>query len=84
MSETPDQVSCVKCGKTGPPIAVPAYGGKLGEQIKTQVCEPCWKVWMDESVKIINELRLNMSQADDRKKLTDAMKQFLNLPSAAL
>lgn len=73
-------VQCVKCGKNNPPIAVPAYGGKLGEEIKAKICNDCWKNWMDESVKIINELRLNMADAAHRKQLTNTMRQYLNLP----
>jgi Fe-S cluster biosynthesis and repair protein YggX len=73
-------IQCVKCGKNNPPITVPAYGGKLGDEIKAKICNDCWKVWMDESVKIINELRLNMADAAHRKQLTDAMRQYLNLP----
>jgi Fe-S cluster biosynthesis and repair protein YggX len=80
MSSTAEEVQCARCGKAGPKITVPAYGGKLGDEIKAKICEPCWKLWMDESVKIINELRLNMANAEDRKKLTDAMRQFLKLP----
>jgi Fe-S cluster biosynthesis and repair protein YggX len=75
------QVQCVKCGKDGPVIAVPAYGGKLGEEIKAKICNDCWTQWMEQSVKVINELRLNLSTADHRKQLTNYMREFLNLPA---
>jgi Fe-S cluster biosynthesis and repair protein YggX len=75
------QVQCVKCGKEKAAIAVPAYGGKLGEEIKAKICNDCWKEWMEQSVKVINELRLNMAEADHRKQLTNFMREFLNLPA---
>ncbi|HUJ80044.1 MAG TPA: oxidative damage protection protein [Nitrospiria bacterium] len=75
------QVKCVKCGQEKPAIAAPAYGGKLGEEIKAKICNDCWKEWMDQSVKVINELRLNLSNADHRKQLTNYMREFLNLPA---
>jgi Fe-S cluster biosynthesis and repair protein YggX len=74
-------VQCVKCGKEKPAITVPAYGGKLGEEIKTKICNDCWKEWMEQSVKVINELRLNMAEADHRKQLTNFMREFLKLPA---
>ncbi len=78
--ETTGMVHCAKCGKENPPISVPAYGGKLGEEIKAKVCNVCWKEWMEQSVKVINELRLNMAEAGHRKQLTGYMREFLNLP----
>ena len=78
--EAMTEVHCVKCGKVNPPIAVPAYGGKIGEELKAKICNNCWKEWMEQSVKVINELRLNLSNADHRKQLTNYMREFLNLP----
>jgi len=75
------QVKCAKCGKEKPAIASPAYGGKVGEELKAKICNDCWKEWMEQSVKVINELRLNLSNADHRKQLTNYMREFLNLPA---
>jgi len=74
-------VKCAKCGKEKPGIASPAYGGKIGDELKAKICNDCWKEWMEQSVKVINELRLNLSNADHRKQLTNYMREFLNLPA---
>ena len=73
------EIQCKKCGKLGPASQGVAYGGKLGEEIKTTICNDCWNEWMGQSVKIINELRLNLKDAFSREMLTKHMKEFLNL-----
>lgn len=73
------EIQCRKCGKTGEASQNVAYGGQLGEQIKTTVCNQCWKEWMEQSVRIINELRLNLRDPYSREMLTKFMKEFLNL-----
>ena len=74
-----DQVQCKKCSQMGQPSQGVAYGGKLGEEIKTSICNNCWGEWMGQSVKIINELRLNLRDAYSREMLVKSMKEFLNL-----
>jgi len=74
-----DQIQCKKCGQMSQPCQGVAYGGKLGEEIKTSICNTCWGEWMSQSVKIINELRLNLRDAYSREMLVKTMKEFLNL-----
>ena len=74
-----EQIQCKKCGQMGQPSQGVAYGGKLGEAIKTSICNNCWGEWMAQSVKIINELRLNLKDAFSREMLVKSMKEFLNL-----
>ncbi len=74
-------IQCKRCGKTGPPSQNVAYGGKIGEEIKTTICNDCWSEWMAQSIKIINELRLNMRDQYSREMLGRHMKEFLNLQS---
>lgn len=56
-----------------------AYGGSLGDEIKSKICNNCWNEWLGQSVKIINELRLNLRDAYSRDMLKKYMKEFLNL-----
>jgi len=73
------EIQCKKCGQTAEPSQGVAYGGKLGDEIKTSICNNCWKEWMGQSIKIINELRLSLKDAYSREMLTKHMKEFLNL-----
>lgn len=74
-----EDLKCRKCDKTAPPCSGVAYGGPLGEAIKTSICHDCWTEWMGQSVKIINELKLNLKDAYSREMLTNSMKDFLNI-----
>ncbi len=73
------QVLCKRCGKMEEASQNVAYGGPLGEEIKSKICNNCWNEWMGQSVKIINELRLNLKDAFSRDTLKKYMKEFLNL-----
>lgn len=72
-------VHCVRCQKEGDEIKTLSHGGALGEEIKARVCAQCWKEWNQESVKIINEHRLNLSEPAARGFLSTQMKLFLKL-----
>lgn len=78
MTETA-QIQCKRCGQTAPPSQGVAYKGALGDEIKTSICNNCWNEWMAQSVRIINELRLNLRDPYSRDLLTKQMKEFLNL-----
>ena len=73
------EIQCKRCGKTAPACEEVAYGGALGDEIKTTICDPCWKEWMAQSVIVINELRLNLRDAFSRETLVKHMKEFLKL-----
>jgi Fe-S cluster biosynthesis and repair protein YggX len=77
------EILCKRCGKTGESSQNVAYGGPLGEEIKSKVCNNCWNEWLGQSVKIINELRLNLRDTYSRDMLKKYMKEFLNLQETA-
>jgi len=55
------------------------HGGTLGETLKANICGLCWEAWNQESVKMINEHRLNLSESTARGFLSTQMKIFLKL-----
>ena len=75
-------ITCVRCGKQAEALPAPPMGGKLGERVKEQVCPACWDEWVNQQVLFLNHYGLQMSDPDDRKKLTQAMKEFLGLEAA--
>ena len=77
-----NEVMCARCGETREGLAAPPVGGTLGETIKNSVCAKCWQDWQNDQVMIINHYGLQMADPDDRKKLREAMKEFLGLPTA--
>jgi Fe-S cluster biosynthesis and repair protein YggX len=56
-----------------------SYGGKIGAELKEKVCNVCWTEWYGQSVKIINEYRLNLREAADRETLSTQMKIFFRM-----
>ncbi len=72
-------ITCARCGQTKEGFAAPPTGGALGESIRDRVCPDCYNEWVNQQVLYINHYGLQMADPDDRKKLIQAMKEFLNL-----
>lgn len=75
-------ITCMRCGRVGEALADPPYGGQLGLTIQSRICTDCWQEWVNQQVLLINHYGLQMADPDDRKKLTQAMKEFLGLEPA--
>jgi Fe-S cluster biosynthesis and repair protein YggX len=75
-------ITCAHCGRAAEALPSPPMGGQLGETIQNKVCPDCWKEWNDQQVLIINHYGLQLADPDDRKKLIQAMKEYLNLEPA--
>ncbi len=76
------EITCVRCNKSGEPLSAPPVGGVLGQQIQQQVCPTCWAEWLQQQVLFINHYALQPADPEDRKKLREAMKEFLSLTAA--
>ncbi len=72
-------MQCDRCSKNGESLAFPPMGGQLGQKIQDSICTTCWQEWQDQQVILINHYGLQMADPDDRKKLIQAMKEFLGL-----
>jgi len=72
-------VACIRCGQTRGAIEQVSYGGKIGAALKETVCNVCWTEWYAQSVKIINEYRLNLREASAREFLSTQMKIFFRM-----
>ena len=73
------EVTCVRCGQRREAIQGVPYGGKIGAELKAKICDPCWKEWYAQSIKIINEYHLSLRDAKSRDFLATQMKIFLKL-----
>ena len=73
------EVDCIRCKKRGPEIERVTYGGEIGAQLQATVCNGCWVAWYEQSIKIINEYRLNLRDAPARAFLSTQMKIFLGM-----
>jgi Fe-S cluster biosynthesis and repair protein YggX len=73
------KIKCRRCGRIAPKMAERPFGGPLGEQIWVSVCGPCFKEWIGQGTKVINELRLNLTEQSAQDTYDEHMKEFLNL-----
>ena len=73
------EVQCSRCGQSGPRLATPPFRNALGERIQKQVCSACWREWIGMGTKVINELRLPLSDPAAQKLFDQHMLEFLNL-----
>ena len=73
-------VKCAKLGKEAPGLESPPFEGELGIEIFENVSAEAWKEWNEDMmIKIINEYRLNLAEADQYDILLKQMRIFLNL-----
>ena len=73
------KIKCRRCGRVAPKMGEPPFGGELGEQIQASVCAPCFREWIGQGTKVINELRLNLTEKPAQDIYDHHMKEFLNL-----
>ena len=70
-------IYCVKLKKEVPGLAKPPFNNELGEKIFAQVSQEAWLLWLQHQTMLINEYRLNLSDAKARSFLVEEMKKFL-------
>lgn len=73
------KIKCSRCGRIAPKMPEPPFSGALGEQIHASVCGPCFREWIGQGTKVINELRLNLTEKPAQDVYDQHMKDFLNI-----
>ena len=65
-------------GKRARELPAPPIPDEFGERIHKSVCAGCWNLWFkDLSIKVINELRLDLSSEFGQAEYDKHMKEFL-------
>lgn len=77
------EVHCTRCGREAPGLERPPLPGDLGARIHAGVCGACWKQWLGEQVKLINETRISPADPDGYRFLESRMREFLRLDGDA-
>jgi Fe-S cluster biosynthesis and repair protein YggX len=73
------EVLCKRCGKVGKKLANPPFRNPFGMEIYEKICNPCWREAIGMGTKVINELRLPMSDPQAQKVWDQHIREFLNL-----
>lgn len=77
-------IECTRCGAEKPALAAPPFrpGTKLaalGEEIHQKICAGCYREWIEMSVKLVNELRIDTTDPRGQELWLKQMKLFLGL-----
>lgn len=73
------KIKCSRCGRVAPKMPEAPFGGDFGTQVHNAVCGPCFREWIGQGTKVINELRLNLTEKPAQDVYDQHMKEFLNL-----
>ncbi len=70
-------VYCVKLQKESIGLDFPPMPGPLGQKIYDSISADAWQAWIKHQTMLINEYRLNMTEASARTFLREEMQKFL-------
>lgn len=71
-------VNCRKYNEELPGLDRQPYPGAKGEDIFNNISKKAWDEWQKHQTMLINERRLNMMNAEDRKFLQAEMDKFFS------
>jgi tetratricopeptide (TPR) repeat protein len=67
-------------GKKAQPLTIAPLADEIGQTIAARVCQECWNSWVkDYSVKVINELRLDLSDEKASSEYDRHMREYLGI-----
>lgn len=67
---------CAKLKQEAPALGKAPFPGDLGEKIKQHISKPAWDLWLSHQTMLINEYRLNLSEATAREFLKEEMNKY--------
>lgn len=73
------QVLCRRCGQVKSKLPSAPFSNAMGREIHEKTCADCWREWIAMGTKVINELRLPLSDPQAQKVFDQHMIEFLNL-----
>ena len=76
----PDELRCIRTRRIGARMTFDPFGDATGAFIQENVCQESWEAWMEMSIKVINELRLDLGDPSGQQAYDEHMRDFLNLP----
>lgn len=71
-----------RTGRIGEAMSFNPFMDEVGEWIQGHISQQSWQDWMEMSVKVINELRLDLGDPEAQRAYDQHMKDFLAIPEA--
>ncbi|MEO1008293.1 MAG: Fe(2+)-trafficking protein [Planctomycetota bacterium] len=75
---------CQRTGRNGHQLPRPPFKGPVGQWIYENISKETWDAWIGQGTKVINELRLDLSQDKDAEAYDQHMYEFLGLDEGTL
>ena len=73
-----DTVFCKKFKEELPALKIPPMPWQKGQDLLLSISQKAWDEWKSHQTTLINEKRLDMSNADSRLWLMDQMDRYFN------
>ena len=73
-------VQCVKLTREAEGLERPPFKGELGQRIYEQVSKDGWRMWLEYSTMLINELRLDLGSEQGQKFWMGECRRFFFEP----
>ena len=70
------EILCQRCGRVKKQLAEPPYRNDYGRLIQSKICTDCWREWIGMGTKVINELRLPLSDPQAQKVFAQHEREF--------
>jgi Fe-S cluster biosynthesis and repair protein YggX len=70
-------VFCKKLEKELPALDFPPLPGEMGTKVQENISQQAWDLWLGHQTMLINEYRLNLTDAASRQFLQAEMQKFL-------
>lgn len=73
-----------RTGRIGKKMSFQPFLDPVGEWIYAHISQESWDAWMEMSIKVINELRLDLGEAEGQRAYDEQMSLFLDIPEALI
>ena len=74
------EVRCLRSGRVGQRMRFNPFDDAIGDFIYEKISQESWEGWMEMSIKVINELRLDLGDPEHQAVYDRHMRDYLNLP----
>lgn len=71
------EITCTRCGQTGPQLERAPLRNELGERVHQSICQRCWDEWLRYQTALINHYGLDVREKPAREMLMANMEAFL-------
>jgi len=72
-----DKFKCTRCKLANERMQFAPFPNELGQRVYEEICQMCWKEWLQKQNQLINHFGLDVSNPDSHDFLFDNLKIFL-------